>query len=169
MANFNQFTGIGTLTRDVEIRQAGQTSVGNVSLAINEKYTTKSGEKREDVLFLECVLWGKTAELAGQYLAKGKQVLFSGRLKQENWEDKATGQKRSKVVLNVDDMQFLGARQVVRRHQQHDRKHHKPSRGSKQHQQSSSRSMTHQQRQAMTCRSNLEENRVAKASGIKLD
>ena len=108
MANFNQFTGIGTLTRDVEIRQAGQTSVGNVSLAINEKYTTKSGEKREDVLFLECVLWGKTAELAGQYLAKGKQVLFSGRLKQENWEDKATGQKRSKVVLNVDDMQFLG-------------------------------------------------------------
>ena len=70
MANFNQFTGIGTLTRDVEIRQAGQTSVGNVSLAINEKYTTKSGEKREDVLFLECVLWGKTAELAGQYLAK---------------------------------------------------------------------------------------------------
>ena len=108
MANFNQFTGIGTLTRDVEIRQAGQTSVGNVSLAINEKYTTKSGEKREDVLFLECVLWGKTAELAGQYLAKGKQVLFSGRLKQENWEDKATGQKRSKIVLNVDDMQFLG-------------------------------------------------------------
>ena len=108
MANFNQFTGIGTLTRDVEIRQAGQTSVGNVSLAINEKYTTKSGEKREDVLFLECVLWGKTAELAGQYLAKGKQVLFSGRLKQENWEDKATGAKRSKVVLNVDDMQFLG-------------------------------------------------------------
>ena len=108
MANFNQFTGIGTLTRDVEIRQAGQTSVGNVSLAINEKYTTKSGEKREDVLFLECVLWGKTAELAGQYLAKGKQVLFSGRLKQENWEDKATGAKRSKIVLNVDDMQFLG-------------------------------------------------------------
>lgn len=108
MANFNQFTGIGTLTRDVEIRQAGQTSVGNVSLAINEKYTTKSGEKREDVLFLECVLWGKTAELAGQYLAKGKQVLFSGRLKQETWEDKATGQKRSKIVLTVDDMQFLG-------------------------------------------------------------
>jgi single-strand DNA-binding protein len=109
MANFNQFTGIGTLTRDVEIKYTPSGSaVSNVSLAINEKYTTKAGEKREDVLFLECVLWGKTAELAGQYLAKGKQVLFSGRLKQENWEDKATGQKRSKVVLNVDDMQFLG-------------------------------------------------------------
>jgi len=109
MANFNQFTGIGTLTRDVEIKYTPSGSaVSNVSLAINEKYTTKSGEKREDVLFLECVLWGKTAELAGQYLAKGKQVLFSGRLKQENWEDKATGQKRSKIVLNVDDMQFLG-------------------------------------------------------------
>ena len=108
MANFNQFTGIGTLTRDVEIRQAGQTSVANVSIAINEKYTTKAGEKREDVLFLECVLWGKTAELAGEYLAKGKQVLFGGRLKQENWEDKATGAKRSKIVLNVETMQFLG-------------------------------------------------------------
>jgi single-strand DNA-binding protein len=108
MANFNQFTGIGTLTRDVEIRQAGQTSVANVSIAINEKYTTKAGEKREDVLFLECVLWGKTAELAGEYLAKGKQVLFGGRLKQENWDDKATGAKRSKIVLNVETMQFLG-------------------------------------------------------------
>jgi len=109
MANFNQFTGIGTLTRDVEIKYTPSGSaVSNVSLAINDKYTTKSGEKREDVLFLECVLWGKTAELAGQYLAKGKQVLFSGRLKQENWDDKTTGQKRSKIVLNVDDMQFLG-------------------------------------------------------------
>ena len=110
MANFNQFTGIGTLTRDVEIRylQSGQ-AVGNVSIAINDKYTTKSGEKKEDVLFLECVLWGKTAELAGEYLAKGKQVLFGGRLKQENWEDKNGGGKRSKIVLNVDTMQFLGS------------------------------------------------------------
>jgi len=110
VANFNQFTGIGTLTRDVEVRfLQGGTAVANVSIAINEKYTTKAGEKREDVLFLECVLWGKTAELAGEYLAKGKQVLFGGRLKQENWEDKQSGQKRSKIVLNVDTMQFLGA------------------------------------------------------------
>jgi len=108
VANFNQFTGIGTLTRDVEVRSVGQTSVANVAIAINEKYTTKAGEKREDVLFLECVLWGRTAELAGEYLAKGKQVLFGGRLKQENWEDKQSGQKRSKIVLNVDTMQFLG-------------------------------------------------------------
>ncbi len=110
MANFNQFTGIGTLTRDVEVRLTpGGTAVSNVTIAINEKYTKKNGEKEEDVLFLDCVLWGKTAELAGEYLAKGKQVLFGGRLKQENWEDKQSGQKRSKIVLNVDNMQFLGA------------------------------------------------------------
>ncbi len=110
MANFKQFTGIGTLTRDVEVKylQSGQ-AVGNVSIAINEKYTTKSGEKKEDVLFLECVLWGKTAELAGEYLGKGKQVLFGGKLKQENWEDKNGGGKRAKIVLNVDTMQFLGS------------------------------------------------------------
>jgi single-strand DNA-binding protein len=109
MANFNQFTGIGTLTRDVEVKfTPSGSAVANVALAINEKYTTKSGEKREDVLFLECVLWGKTAELAGQYLAKGKQVLFGGKLKQENWDDKTTGQKRSKIVLTVETMQFLG-------------------------------------------------------------
>ena len=109
MASFNQCTVVGNLTRDVELRYiASGSAVANVSLAINEKYTTKSGEKREDVLFLECTLWGKTAELAGEYLAKGKSVLFSGKLKQENWDDKTTGQKRSKIVLNVDTMQFLG-------------------------------------------------------------
>jgi single-strand DNA-binding protein len=109
MANFNQFTGIGTLTRDVEVKYTPSgTAVSNVTIAINEKYTTKAGEKKEDALFLECVLWGKTAELAGQYLAKGKQVLFSGKLKQESWEDKNGGGKRSKIVLNVETMQFLG-------------------------------------------------------------
>jgi single-strand DNA-binding protein len=80
-----------------------------VSIAINDRYTTKSGEKKEEVLFLECVLWGRTAELANEYLAKGKPVLFSGKLKQENWDDKTTGQKRSKIVLNVESMQFLGS------------------------------------------------------------
>jgi single-strand DNA-binding protein len=100
---------IGNLTRDVEVRYiANGSAVANVSIAINEKYTTKSGEKREDVLFLECTLWGKTAEIAGEYLSKGKPVLFSGKLKQESWDDKTTGQKRSKIVLNVDTMQFLG-------------------------------------------------------------
>ena len=109
MASFNQCTVVGNLTRDVELRYiASGSAVANVSIAINEKYTTKSGEKREDVLFLECVLWGKTAEIAGEYLSKGKPVLFSGKLKQENWDDKTTGQKRSKIVLNVDTMQFLG-------------------------------------------------------------
>ena len=109
MASFNQCTVIGNLTRDVEVRYiANGSAVANVSIAINEKYTTKSGEKREDVLFLECTLWGKTAEIAGEYLSKGKPVLFSGKLKQESWDDKTTGQKRSKIVLNVDTMQFLG-------------------------------------------------------------
>lgn len=110
MASFNKTIVVGNLGRDVEVRYTPSgAAVANITIAVTEKYTTKSGEKREDTLWLECVLWNKTAELASEYLSKGKSVLFEGKLKQEEWNDKETGQKRSKIVLNVETMQFLGA------------------------------------------------------------
>lgn len=109
MASFNRVIIAGNLTRDVEVRYlpSGQ-AVAEVSLAVNEKWTSKEGEKKEVCNFIDCTLWGKTAELAGQYLAKGSSVLFEGKLKQDTWEDKESGQKRSKLKVTVDHMQFLG-------------------------------------------------------------
>lgn len=111
MASFNQVTLVGNITRDIEVRfTPGGTAVADVSLAINNTWKDKnSGEKKEDVTFVDCTLWGKTAELAGQYLGKGRPVLFSGRLVQDTWDDKETGKKRSKLKVVVETMQFLGS------------------------------------------------------------
>ena len=110
MASFNQVTLIGNLTRDVEVRYIPSgTAVAEVSLAVNEKWTNKDGSKGESVAFIDCTLWGRTAELAAEYLSKGSPVLFSGKLVQDNWDDKETSQKRSKLKVKVDTMQFLGS------------------------------------------------------------
>ena len=110
MASFNKVILIGNLTRDVELRYLGNgTAVSDVSLAVNESYKNKEGQKVENTVFVECTLWGKTAELAGQYLAKGKPVMFEGKLKLDQWDDKETGKKRSKLGVIVESMQFLGS------------------------------------------------------------
>lgn len=110
MASFNKVILIGNLTRDVEVRYlANGTAVSDVSLAVNESYKGKDGQKVDSTVFVECTLWGKTAELAGQYLAKGKPVMFEGRLKLDQWDDKETGKKRSKLGVIVESMQFLGS------------------------------------------------------------
>lgn len=110
MASFNKVILIGNLTRDVEVRYTPSgTAVADVSLAINESYKGKDGSKVDNAVFVDCTLWGKTAELAGQYLAKGKPVMFEGRLTMEKWDDKETGQKRSKMKVTVESMQFLGS------------------------------------------------------------
>lgn len=110
MASFNKVILIGNLTRDVEVRYTPSgMAVSDVSLAVNESYKNKEGQKVENTVFVECTLWGKTAELAGQYLAKGKPVMFEGKLKLDQWDDKETGKKRSKLGVTVESMQFLGA------------------------------------------------------------
>lgn len=107
MASFNQVTLVGNLTRDVELRTiASGTAVAEVSLAVNERI--KRGDKWEDkVHFIDCVLWGRTAEIAAEYLAKGRPVLFSGSLQQDQWEQ--DGQKRSKIKVKVSEMTMLGS------------------------------------------------------------
>lgn len=110
MASFNKVILIGNLTRDVEVRYTPTgTAVADVSLAVNESYKGKDGQKVDSTVFVDCTLWGKTAELAGQYLAKGKPVVFEGRLKLDRWDDKDTGKQRSKLGVTVESMQFLGS------------------------------------------------------------
>ncbi len=111
MASFNKVIIAGNVARDIEIRHVGNgTAVADVSLAINSQWKDKnSNEKKEEVTFVDCTLWGKTAETAGQYLSKGSPVLFEGRLHLETWEDKKSGSKRSKLKVIVETMQFLGS------------------------------------------------------------
>ena len=112
MASLNKVMLIGNLTRDPEIRYTPKgTAVAELGLAVNRRYTAENGEKREEVTFVDVTLWGKTAELAGEYLKKGRPVYIEGRLQLDSWDDKQTGQKRSKLKIVGEEMQFLGSRE----------------------------------------------------------
>ena len=106
----NKFIGLGNLTRDPELRYTPKgTVVCNVSIALNRKWKGEDGKERESVCFVECVLWGRTAEATAQYCKKGKRVLIEGRLDQQSWEDKDTHKQRSKIVVQVETIQFIGS------------------------------------------------------------
>jgi single-strand DNA-binding protein len=112
MASLNKVMLIGNLTRDPEIKYTPKgTAIAEIGLAVNRTYSTESGEKREEVTFVDVELWGRTAELAGEYLKKGRPVFIEGRLKLDTWDDKQTGQKRSKMRVVGETMQFLGGRE----------------------------------------------------------
>lgn len=101
MADLNNVNLIGRATKDVEVRTTTNgTNVAEISLAVN-------GYK-DEASFFELVAFGKTAEIAGKYVTKGKQIAVTGSLKQETWSDKDTGKKRSKVVVVVNNLQLLG-------------------------------------------------------------
>jgi single-strand DNA-binding protein len=109
MGFVNKVMLIGILTRDPEVRYTPKGSaVADIGLAINRFFTLENGEKREETTFVDVVLWGRQAELAQQYLAKGRSVFIEGRLQLDSWEDKNTGQKRSKLRVVGEVMQFLG-------------------------------------------------------------
>lgn len=102
---------MGKCTRDTEVKfTPNGTAIGEMGLAVNRRYTTESGEKREEVLFVDIEFWGKPAEIAGEYAKKGKSVHIEGRLKLDQWDDKQTGQKRSKMRVVGEGMQLLGSR-----------------------------------------------------------
>src|SRR5207302_10952188 len=112
MANLNKVMLIGNLTRDPEIRYTPKgTAIAEFGLAVNRNYTTESGEKREEVTFVDIELWSRQAEVADEYLKKGRPVFIEGRLKLDTWEDKQTGQKKSKLRVVGEGMQFLGSRE----------------------------------------------------------
>jgi single-strand DNA-binding protein len=111
MASFNKVILVGNLTRDPEVRYTPKGSaVADIGLAVNRVYTTESGEKREEATFVDVTLWGRTAEIAGEYLKKGRPVLIEGRLQLDTWDDKQSGQKRSKLKVIAESLQLLGSR-----------------------------------------------------------
>ncbi len=111
MANFNKVILIGNLTRDPELRVTPSgTSICKFGLAVNRNYTTQDGEKREETTFVDIDAFGKPAEIISKYMAKGRSILVEGRLKLDQWEDKNTGDKRSRLGVVCENFQFLGSR-----------------------------------------------------------
>jgi single-strand DNA-binding protein len=111
MASFNKVILLGNLTRDPEVRYTPKGSaVADLGVAVNRQYTLDNGEKREEVTFIDVTFWGRTAEVAGEYLKKGRPVFIEGRLQLDTWDDKQSGQKRSKLKVIGETMQMLGSR-----------------------------------------------------------
>ena len=110
MANFNKVMLMGNLTRDPEVRYTPKgTAIATIGLAVNRTWTTDAGEKKEEVTFIDVDVWGKQAETIGQYMAKGRPLFVEGRLKLDQWDDKESGQKRSKLKVVCENFQFIGA------------------------------------------------------------
>ena len=112
MPNLNKVMLMGNLTRDPEIKYTPKgTAVADIALAVNRVYSSDQGEKREETTFVDVELWGRQAEIAGEYLKKGRPVYIEGRLKLDTWDDKQTGQKRSKMRVVGETLQLLGGRE----------------------------------------------------------
>ena len=108
MRGFSKAIITGNLTRDPELRSTPNgSSVCGFSVAVNRVFRDSSGNQQEDVSFIDCSAWGKLGEMISQYAKKGSSVLVSGRLDQRSWEDKNSGQKRSRVEVVVEDFNFL--------------------------------------------------------------
>ena len=101
---------MGNLTREPELRYTpGGAAVCEFGIAINRSYTSNN-QTREEVCFVDIVVWGKSGELCQRYLTKGSQALIEGRLQYDQWEDKATGRRSSRLRVVADNVQFVGAR-----------------------------------------------------------
>ena len=112
MASVNKVMLIGNLTRDPEIKYTPKgTAIADIGLAVNRTYSTESGEKREEVTFIDVTLWGRVAEIVGEYCKKGRPLFVEGRLQLDTWDDKATGQKRSKLKVVGENIQLLNSRE----------------------------------------------------------
>ena len=110
MPNLNRVFLLGRTTRDPEVRYTPKgMPVAELGLAVNRIWT-EDGEKHEDTTFVDVTLWGRQAEVAGQYLCKGSPVFIEGRLQLDSWEDRQTGQKRSKLKVVCERLQLLSGR-----------------------------------------------------------
>jgi single-strand DNA-binding protein len=111
MANLNKVMLIGNLTRDPEVRFTPKgTAVAELGLAINRVWYNEQNQKQEETTFVDVTLWGRQAEIAQQYLTKGSPAYIEGRLNLDTWDDKATGQKRSKLKVVGESLQLLGSK-----------------------------------------------------------
>lgn len=113
MASFNKVILAGNLTHDPELRYTPKgTAVTKIRLAVNRVYTTDSGEKKEEVTYVDVDAFARQAEVIHQYLKKGRPILVEGRLRYETWDDKQTGQKRSKLGVVLESFQFLDSQRT---------------------------------------------------------
>ncbi len=108
MANLNKVLLMGNLTKDPELRYTPKgTAVGDLSMAVNRRVSDGNGNWSDETTFVDITVWGNTAENAQKYLSKGRGVFVEGRLQLDTWEDKTSGQKRSKLKIVADTLQFL--------------------------------------------------------------
>jgi single-strand DNA-binding protein len=108
MASLNRVFLIGNLTRDPEIRHTPKgTAVGDLALAINMTYRTAEGQDKEEVCYVDIVVWGRQAEICKDYLSKGSPIFVEGRLQLDQWES-TQGEKRSRLRVRAERIQFLG-------------------------------------------------------------
>lgn len=108
MPSFNKVILMGNLTRDPELRYTPKgTAIAKIGLAINRSWRTETGEMKEEVTFVDVDAFGKQAETIGQYLKKGRPIHVEGRLRYETWDDKQSGQKRSRMGVVLESFQFL--------------------------------------------------------------
>ena len=111
MSSLNKVLLIGNLTRDPAVRYTPKgTAIADIGLAVNRVYSGDDGEKKEEVTFIDVTLWGRQAEVAQEYLRKGQPVFIEGRLQLDTWQDKQSGQKRSRLHVVAESMQMLGTR-----------------------------------------------------------
>lgn len=108
MPSYNKVILIGNLTRDPELRYTPSgRAIAKLGLALNRSWKTETGETREEVTFVDVDAFGRQAEVLGQYLRKGRPVMVEGRLKLDQWDDKPSGQKRSRLGVILESFQFL--------------------------------------------------------------
>jgi single-strand DNA-binding protein len=109
MASFNKVILVGNLTRDPELRYTPKgLAIAKIGLAVNRTWKSETGESKEEVTFVDIDAFGKQAETIAQYLKKGSPLLMEGRLRLDQWDDKQTGQKRSRLGVVLEAFQFLG-------------------------------------------------------------
>jgi single-strand DNA-binding protein len=110
MASFNKVILVGNLTRDPELRYTPKgLAIAKIGMAVNRTWKSESGESKEEVTFVDVDAFGKQAEVLGQYVKKGSPLLVEGRLRLDQWDDKQTGQKRSRLGVVLEGFQFLGS------------------------------------------------------------
>lgn len=109
--NYNKVQIAGNLTRDPELRYTPKgTAIAKVGMAINRNWTTESGERKEEVTFVDVDIFGRNAENVGQYMRKGSAMFVEGRLKLDSWDDKQTGQKKTRLGIVAESVQFIGGK-----------------------------------------------------------
>lgn len=111
MAGYSNVVVLGNCCREVELKytQSGM-AVTEITVGINEKRKNAAGQMVDEAVFVDVTLWGKTAEICGEHVQKGQQILIEGRLKLDTWQDRNTGEKRSKLKVTGDKLVFVGSK-----------------------------------------------------------